>query len=159
MNPSCLCLRGKFRTFNRRNIWSNTHSEHTDKNQQHRDEDKKQKTYNSGDSLVVTHLTTNPPVHCLYMAERTGSLVLSVLWSYVIDISWRLINIPCIVSRRPKGELWSNVSTNIHLLYRDFPGLIHTAFSVLAFIFLYMSDYHFSSSGCLLSRSYIGSLF
>ena len=41
------------------------------------------KTYNSGDSLVVTHLTTDPPVHCLYMAERTGSLVLSVLWSYV----------------------------------------------------------------------------
>ena len=44
---------------------------------------KKPKTYNSGDSLVVTHLTTNPPVHCLYMAERTGSLVFSVLWSYV----------------------------------------------------------------------------
>ena len=41
------------------------------------------KTYNSGDSLVVTHLTTNPPVHCLYMAERTGSLILNVLWSYV----------------------------------------------------------------------------
>ena len=41
------------------------------------------KTYNSGDSLVVTHLTTNPPVHCLYMAERTGSLIFSVLWSYV----------------------------------------------------------------------------
>jgi hypothetical protein len=35
----------------------------------------KAKTYNSGDSLVVTHLTTNPPVHCLYMAERTGSLI------------------------------------------------------------------------------------
>ena len=44
---------------------------------------KRAKTYNSGDSLVVTHLTTNPPVHCLYMAERTGSLILSVLWSYV----------------------------------------------------------------------------
>jgi hypothetical protein len=36
------------------------------------------KTYNSGDSLVVTHLTTNPPVHCLYMAERTGSLTFSL---------------------------------------------------------------------------------
>ena len=44
---------------------------------------KRSKTYNSGDSLVVTHLTTNPPVHCLYMAERTGSLIFSVLWSYV----------------------------------------------------------------------------
>ena len=46
---------------------------------------KRAKTYNSGDSLVVTHLTTNPPVYCLYMAERTGSLILSVLWSYVED--------------------------------------------------------------------------
>ncbi|KAF1942247.1 hypothetical protein EJ02DRAFT_511833 [Clathrospora elynae] len=34
------------------------------------------KTYNSGDSLVVTHLTT-VPVHCLYMAdERTGRLTI-----------------------------------------------------------------------------------
>ena len=47
------------------------------------EEQKGAKTYNSGDSLVVTHLTTNPPVHCLYMAERTGSLIFSVLWSYV----------------------------------------------------------------------------
>ena len=43
------------------------------------------KTYNSGDSLVVTHLTTNPPVSCLYMAERTGSLIFMILWSYVQD--------------------------------------------------------------------------
>ena len=35
------------------------------------------KTYNSGDSLVVTYLTTNPPVHCLYIAKRTGSLIVS----------------------------------------------------------------------------------
>ena len=35
---------------------------------------------------MVTHLTTNPPVHCLYMAERTGSLVFSVLWSYVVGL-------------------------------------------------------------------------
>ena len=41
------------------------------------------KTYNSGYSLVVTHLTTNPPVRCLNRAERTGSLVFNVLWSYV----------------------------------------------------------------------------
>ena len=43
------------------------------------------KTYNSGYSLVVTHLTTNPPVRCLNRAERTGSLVFNVLWSYVED--------------------------------------------------------------------------
>ncbi|KAF1952803.1 hypothetical protein CC80DRAFT_170370 [Byssothecium circinans] len=32
---------------------------------------------------MVTHSTTSPPVSCLYMAERTGSLVLKILWSYV----------------------------------------------------------------------------
>jgi hypothetical protein len=37
---------------------------------------KKIMTYNSGDSLVVTHLTTNPPVDCLGTAERTGSAVI-----------------------------------------------------------------------------------
>jgi hypothetical protein len=47
----------------------------------------KQKTYNSGYSLVVTHLTTNPPVRCLNRAERTGSLVFNVLWSYVIELA------------------------------------------------------------------------
>ena len=52
---------------------------------------KNKKTYNSGDSLVVTHLTTNPPVHCLYMAERTGSLIFSVLWSYVTGKPDKLI--------------------------------------------------------------------
>jgi hypothetical protein len=41
------------------------------------------KTYNSGDSPVVTHLTTNPPVHRLSTAERTGSAMIDVLWSYV----------------------------------------------------------------------------
>jgi hypothetical protein len=48
---------------------------------------KKAKTYNSGYSLVVTHLTTNPPVRCLNRAERTGSLVFNVLWSYVEDVA------------------------------------------------------------------------
>jgi hypothetical protein len=44
---------------------------------------KRAKTYNSRDSPMVTHLTTNPPVSCLNRAERTGSLVLKILWSYV----------------------------------------------------------------------------
>jgi hypothetical protein len=35
---------------------------------------------------MVTHLTTNPPVSCLNMAERTGSLALMILWSYVKDV-------------------------------------------------------------------------
>ena len=44
---------------------------------------KTQKTYNSRYSLVVTHPTTNLPIYSLYMGERTGSLVLCNLWSYV----------------------------------------------------------------------------
>jgi hypothetical protein len=52
-----------------------------------------QKTYNSGYSLVVTHLTTNPPVRCLNRTERTGSLVFNVLWSYVEDVVHILVYI------------------------------------------------------------------
>jgi hypothetical protein len=51
------------------------------------------KTYNSGYSLVVTHLTTNPPVRCLNRAERTGSLVFNVLWSYVEKLIERGLDI------------------------------------------------------------------
>ncbi|KAF1938726.1 hypothetical protein EJ02DRAFT_16461 [Clathrospora elynae] len=40
-------------------------------------------TYNSGDSPVVTHLTTDPPVSGLYMPDQTGWLILLILWSYV----------------------------------------------------------------------------
>ena len=32
---------------------------------------------------MVTHLTTNLPVHRLSTAERTGSAIVDVLWSYV----------------------------------------------------------------------------
>jgi hypothetical protein len=41
------------------------------------------KTYNSGDSPVVTHLTTSPPVTSLSTAEQTGSAIFLNLWSYV----------------------------------------------------------------------------
>jgi hypothetical protein len=53
------------------------------------------KTYNSGYSLVVTHLTTNPPVHCLSTAERTGSSIFSVLWSYVKGVVKLLVHEVC----------------------------------------------------------------
>jgi hypothetical protein len=46
----------------------------------------KSKTFNSGYSLVVTHLTTNPPVRCLNRAERTGSLAFNILWSNVENV-------------------------------------------------------------------------
>ena len=41
------------------------------------------KTYSSRYSLVVTHPTTNLPIYCLCMAERTGCPVLNNLWPYV----------------------------------------------------------------------------
>ena len=46
----------------------------------------KPKTYNSGYSPVVTHLTTNPPVEGLTCGERTGPSELLRLWSYVEEI-------------------------------------------------------------------------
>ncbi|KAJ5868120.1 hypothetical protein N7534_002673 [Penicillium rubens] len=50
------------------------------------------KTYNSEDSLVVTHPTTNSPACGLSTAERTGSPVFHTLWSYVVDyVSERLM--------------------------------------------------------------------
>ena len=54
---------------------------------------------------MVTHLTTNPPVSCLYMAERTGSLIFMILWSYVKECMMRifiksLLRAPqCVVGR------------------------------------------------------------
>jgi hypothetical protein len=41
------------------------------------------KTYNRRDSQMVTHSSTNRPVQCLCMAERTGCPVFTDLWSYV----------------------------------------------------------------------------
>ena len=53
---------------------------------------KKRKTYNSEDSLVVTHPTTNSPACGLSTAERTGSPIFHTLWSYVVDINLEGIN-------------------------------------------------------------------
>ena len=47
---------------------------------------KSQKTYNSGDSLSVTHKATSRPISCLTRAERTGSRGLKILWSYVEEL-------------------------------------------------------------------------
>jgi hypothetical protein len=43
----------------------------------------KKRTYNRRDSQMVTHSSTSRPVQCLCMAERTGCPVLTDLWSYV----------------------------------------------------------------------------
>ena len=45
---------------------------------------KKQKTYNSRYSLVVTDPTTNQPLSGLTMGERTGSRIFHWVWSYVL---------------------------------------------------------------------------
>ncbi|KAJ5467538.1 hypothetical protein N7475_005290 [Penicillium sp. IBT 31633x] len=50
---------------------------------------RKTKTYNSEDSLVVTHPTTNSPACGLSTAERTGSPVFHTLWSYVLVSGFR----------------------------------------------------------------------
>ena len=44
---------------------------------------KPKKTYNIGDSPVVTDLSTDPAVTSLFKGERTGSQALWCLWSYV----------------------------------------------------------------------------
>ena len=47
---------------------------------------KSAKTYNSGYSPVVSHLTTDPPVKGLSCGEQTRPRVVLYLWSYVEDI-------------------------------------------------------------------------
>ena len=59
-----------------------THSPHRNK----LSSEQNQKTYNSRDSLVVTHPTTNRPACGLSTAERTGSPVFHTLWSYVVGM-------------------------------------------------------------------------
>ena len=46
----------------------------------------KKKTYNTGDSLVVTDPTTDPAHSGLTRGERTGSRTFQRLWSYVASL-------------------------------------------------------------------------
>ncbi|KAI0015989.1 hypothetical protein F4780DRAFT_716112 [Xylariomycetidae sp. FL0641] len=63
----------------------------------------KYKTYNTGDSLVVTDPTTDPAVSGLSMGERTGPRVLQILWSYVLDNG---LNLPSIARSHVPSNLW-----------------------------------------------------
>ena len=45
------------------------------------------KTYNTGDSLVVTDPTTNPALSGLTRGERTGSRAFQMVWSYVMILA------------------------------------------------------------------------
>jgi hypothetical protein len=56
------------------------------------------KTYNTGDSLVVTDPTTSPAVPSLTKGERTGSRIFLNLWSYVFGS-------PLIVSMRVSNRV------------------------------------------------------
>ena len=91
-------------------------------------EAKKQKnwwsyTYNSWDSLVVTHPTTNQPACGLSTAERTGSPVFHTLWSYVLDITkqWFTSTRGLYRSRAIRQEPWGksiiHLCTYIKTLY------------------------------------------
>ena len=55
---------------------------------------KKCKTYNTGDSPVVTDLSTNPALSGLSMGERTGSRIFHWVWSYVLGTSNWPVDIP-----------------------------------------------------------------
>src|SRR5690348_12078237 len=55
--------------------------------QQDKAEAKTKKTYNTGDSLVVTDPTTNPALRSLTLGEQTGSRIFYELWSYVLGES------------------------------------------------------------------------
>jgi hypothetical protein len=52
-----------------------------------REGQKGKKTYNTRDSPVVTHPSTNLAVTGLSMGERTGSRVFQYLWSYVEELA------------------------------------------------------------------------
>ena len=56
-----------------------------EKEEQHDSEGKKKETYNTGDSPVVTHLSTSPAITGLTRGERTGSRIFQCLWSYVME--------------------------------------------------------------------------
>ncbi|KAF2146876.1 hypothetical protein K452DRAFT_218936, partial [Aplosporella prunicola CBS 121167] len=74
----------------------------------------KHKTYNSWDSPVVTHLTTNQPVHGLYVPERTGWLILHDLWSYVLASVAKMydINVHQALSPHLRDPITQPLSTN-----------------------------------------------
>ncbi|KAF2089629.1 hypothetical protein K490DRAFT_37182, partial [Saccharata proteae CBS 121410] len=55
---------------------------------------KRRYTFNSWYSLMVTHLTTNQPVHSLCMAERTGCPIFCDLWSNVRTLFGAVSYIP-----------------------------------------------------------------
>ncbi|PTB47656.1 hypothetical protein M431DRAFT_45248, partial [Trichoderma harzianum CBS 226.95] len=52
---------------------------------------RREDTYNSRCSLMVTHLTTNLPVRDLSMGEQTRPRILLYLWSYVLGSVVKLL--------------------------------------------------------------------
>ena len=106
---------------------------------------KRSKTYNSGYSLVVTHLTTNPPVRCLNRAERTGSLVFNVLWSYVevilIKIIYKVVQIRVEARGRRSFTKRGHIDIDIDTSFRAYVCVFVYMYVEGLFLFLYE---HFS---------------
>jgi hypothetical protein len=92
---------------------------------------------------VVTHRSTNLPVHSLCMPERTGWPVFCDLWSYVEALQHRMLDymaitssqsiiqhikfsLPGITYPRPKGLRWSgNLACVEYLTLRKLPDYGH----------------------------------
>ncbi len=72
------------------------------------------KAYNSKYSLVVTQPTTNLPTYSLNMGERTGSLVLCSLWSYVTETAVFEIIYRQLVHDVAKTPGWKRGNTSIY---------------------------------------------
>ena len=68
------------------------------------------KTYNTEDSQVVTDPSTNSALCCLYMGERTGSLVFSRIWSYVTESLIMIHYIQTFLSVKPETLLITRVA-------------------------------------------------
>ncbi|KAK7567464.1 hypothetical protein IWX49DRAFT_229816 [Phyllosticta citricarpa] len=96
------CQRQEARCIRANSCFGSLHTPHrsffgqTDPQKQNR------KTYNSRDSLLVTHATTNRPQGSLSMEERTGFRVFYLLWSYVEDCFGKM-NYVCVCDKKDKG--------------------------------------------------------
>ena len=82
---------------------------------------------------MVTHLSTDQPVHCLNMAERTGSLVFSVLWSYVkgeVDSCVQISTYLTVYLANEKAQFIHPPCANFHSWPRNESGKVAQRFEL-----------------------------
>ena len=100
---------------------------------------KRAKTYNSRCSLVVTYLTTDPPVCCLNRAERTGNL--AVIWPLTTNIPNSTVSSVATAENRPQK---TPICKTLHaLVARNMSDLTATS-SVWLFIVIIDPDLRLS---------------